>query len=391
MFVQLSKTLQSKTKIYGYKIARKIFFPSYSIEEFFPKAEKLYPIPPETVATPEVKQMNVVKLSKPLQTDNYSIPDIYTVHLNQVIYYPRYDLILPKFGKVLKETNYITIYALKPIQMFSLIKKVNRKVAHLFNCVSKPEQISGVCSVIRRSECSKHNHYHALIDVIPRLYLLNQPEYQNINEIKLLFPSEPTTIESFFINKLAPKNLKITVVDNPDNLYLIDELIFPTFMSRLGSGYLPSVYLNFFRDKVLPKRKSKKSNKIFISRAKARHRRLINENELFEALEPYGFKKYFLEDLSIQAEIELFYDADYVVGVLGAGLTNIIFSSQIKVLEIFNSEFCATDYYYLAKSLGHTYGYCHGSHKKAKGKADFRVNVSEVVERLLELEKQHQH
>jgi capsular polysaccharide biosynthesis protein len=95
--------------------------------------------------------------------------------------------------------------------------------------------------------------------------------------------------------------------------------------------------------------------------------------------------------MSIEEQIDLFYDAEYVIGTHGAGLTNIIFSCQIKVLELFNSEICQTHYYYLAKSLGHTYGYCNClEQKKAKRSADFRMNISEVIERMLELEKQHQ-
>lgn len=384
----------SKAKLYSYKIAAKIFFPSYSIEALFQNAEKLYPIPPETVATPEVKQMNFAKRFKVLQMDNYSLPDIYTAHISQAIYYPKYELMLSESYKVLKEANWINRIQLRPDQMFDLIKKVNPKVARLFNCVIKPEQISGFCSVIRRREDIKNHQYHTLVDVAPRLYLLAQPEYQNIHEIKLLFSSEPSKIERYFIQKLAPKNLKVTVLNNPDQLYSLEHLIFPTFMSRLGCGYLPSVYIEYFREKVLPKRESNKVHRIFISRAKAKWRKMINEDELFEALKPYGFKKYFLEDMSIEDEIDLFYDADYVVGSFGAGLSNIIFSLKIKVLELFPDELVYPNYYYLAKSLGHTYGYYHGlvemPSERKSDKLDFRVNVSEVIERLLKLEKQHQ-
>ncbi|MFP5271826.1 glycosyltransferase family 61 protein [Coleofasciculus sp.] len=271
----------------------------------------------------------------------------------------------------------------------------NIKVASI---VGKTEHVSGVCTVMRSEEERKTNHYHTLVDAIPRLYLLNQPEYKKIDKIKLLLSSEPTTIERFFIKKLAPQNLKITVVENPEIFYLAEQLIFPSFLSSSDGGCLPSVYLEYFRDKVLPKRESKKANRIFISRANARWRYMINEAELFEALKPYGFKKYFLEDMSIEDEIELFYDADYVVGTFGAGLTNMIFSHKIKVLELFASEFSGLYYYYLAKSLGHTYGYCYGYNSlrsrvptfKVPIIKEFRVNVSEVVERLLELEKQHE-
>lgn len=233
--------------------------------------------------------------------------------------------------------------------------------------------------------------YHA--DPTTKLYLLNQPEYQGIDEIKLLFSSEPTPIEKFLIEKLAPKNIKINVVEDPDSLYFVERLIFPTLVSRVCCGYLPSVYLDYFRDKALPKREGKKINRIFISRSKVSNRRkIINEDELFADLKKYGFSKYILDDMSIETQIDLFYDADYVVGVHGAGLTNIIFSHKIKVLELFPTKYLLPHYYYLAKSLGHTYGYYSGAEADSTftPNADFRVNVSEVVERLLELESKHQ-
>jgi len=397
-FKQIKKIISKN----GNNIAKQIFLQSYSLEDLFPNAEKLYPIKPETVATPEVKQINFVKYCEAIHSDNYSLPAIYTAHLSQVIYYPKYDLVFTDSGKIIEETKFI--YNLKPNQIGDFIKTVNLKVAHLFPFVSQPKKISGICSVIRQFGRQK-NHGHTLVDVTPRLYLLNQPEYKNIDEIKLLFSSEPTAVEHFMISKLAPKNVKITVIENPNSLYLVDQLIFPTCLTRPAAAYLPSEYIEYFRDRVLPKRESKKIHRIFISRAKSSSRRMINEDELFEALKPYGFKKYSLEGMSIEDEIELFYDADYVVGTNGAGMANMIFSPQLKVLEIFANEYFQTHYYYLAKSLGHTYRYCHGYNVGAGGekkpmrkddiwslrRADFKVNVSEVVEGLLELEKQDQY
>lgn len=392
MMLNFFSKIKSLHKKYWNKILVEILFPTYSIEELFPGIEKLSSIEPESVATPEVKQMNLVNFAKYLQADNYTIPDVYTYNLRQVIYYPKYELILTESRKILKEASY-GFNVLKAEQISDVIKLLyfNFSNPHQLYPGKKLEKFSGVCSLV--SEYFKNNHYHNLIDVAPKLYLLNQPEYQGIDEIKLLFSSEPTPIEKFLIEKLAPKNIKINVVEDPDSLYFVERLIFPTLVSRVCCGYLPSVYLDYFRDKVLPKREGKKINRIFISRSKVSNRRkIINEDELFADLKKYGFSKYILDDMSIETQIDLFYDADYVVGVHGAGLTNIIFSHKIKVLELFPTKYLLPHYYYLAKSLGHTYGYYSGAEadNTFTPNADFRVNVSKVVERLLELESKHQ-
>jgi len=390
--IKSGKNLHRFAKKYWNKLLKKTVSQSYPIKNLFPNHEKNCPIQPETMATPEATQMIFINRAKDLQGETYTTPDIYTTHLNRVIYCPRYDLILTKSRKLIRESlSGGNLFGRKADHTFNF-QEINPSVINPFHLYfSKLEQISRVSSVIRGYY---KNHYHTLVDAIPRLYLLNQPQYQDIEEIQLLFSSEPTPIERFFVKKLALENVKVTVVENFNRLYLLETLIFPTFMSQTCCGYLPSVYLDYFRDRVLPKRESKKVNRIFISRAKARHgRTIINENELFAALQPYGFNKYLLEDLPIEAQIELFYDAEYIVGAFGAGLTNMIFSDKTKVLDLSPSWCCNPYYYYLAKSLGHTYGYCYGNPENPDlfDISNFSVNVSEVVERLLELEKQYQY
>jgi hypothetical protein len=47
-----------------------------------------------------------------------------------------------------------------------------------------------------------------------------------------------------------------------------------------------------------------------------------------------------------------------VVGTHGAGLTNVLFSDAVKVIEIFPSWYVLPHYLYLCRSLGHPYDYC---------------------------------
>lgn len=43
--------------------------------------------------------------------------------------------------------------------------------------------------------------------------------------------------------------------------------------------------------------------------------------------------------MTIREQMDLFYDAEIVVGAHGAGLTNIIYSDKINVIEIFGTKF----------------------------------------------------
>ena len=81
--------------------------------------------------------------------------------------------------------------------------------------------------------------------------------------------------------------------------------------------------------------------------------------------------------MNIEEQIELFYDAEFVVAPHGAGLSNIMFSRGIKVLELFPTPQVLPHYFYLSKSLGHEYKYWCGN--KMFKDSNFRVNISEIM------------
>ena len=65
--------------------------------------------------------------------------------------------------------------------------------------------------------------------------------------------------------------------------------------------------------------------RIFISRQRAKTRRLVNEEALLAALKRHRFERHFLEDYSVAEQVRLFREAEVIVGMHGAGLTNTIY------------------------------------------------------------------
>ncbi|MBD2294642.1 glycosyltransferase family 61 protein [Anabaena sphaerica FACHB-251] len=326
------------------------------------KSTKKY-ISSEIVATPETKDMPIYSYA--MKGDIFSLPNIFTTNLYQVIYYARYNSLFTWKRELIVDS----------VMGHIRLDKYSLRALYF----KRPEKISGVSSVFR-SVFSANNYYHTLIDHLPRLYLIDQPDYKEIEEIKLLVPDKLTNIEQYFLDKILPENVKIKVVEI-DKLYMIENLIFPSFLSHKNSGYLPSNYLNYFWSKVLPKRPRNKINRIYISRKlsdKSSQRCVLNEDELIEKLQHYGFKKYSLEDMSVDEQIELFYDAICVIAPHGAGLTNIIFSEKINVIEMFPASGILPHFYYLSKSLEHSYRYWCG--KAGDKDANFKADIKEVLE-----------
>ena len=97
---------------------------------------------------------------------------------------------------------------------------------------------------------------------------------------------------------------------------------------------------------------------LFISRAKATCRRIINEEaDLLPLLGEYGFRRIFLEDLPLDQQIAAFASAERIIAPHGAGLAHLAFASQgARVLEIFSNQDFRPLFFNLAMASGIEYG-----------------------------------
>ena len=332
----------------------------YSISSLYPDSRKICLLPSIKIPVPETNQIDFHWKTKDLQKEYYSVPEAYICTLQGVIFCPKRNILLSNSPRSI-------IYESISRCGFSGNISPNKSEYE-----RELNTISGTASAIR--SLYNNMYYHMLIDDIPRLYQLCNHEALKTQNIKLLFSSPLSEAENFFLKKLLPSNFEITTVCK-NSCYLVEEFIFSSFISGKYSGYLAPEFIAWFQGKVLPNRPRNKTNRILILRRG--RRRIVNNQILLKLLEKEGFKGYFLEDMSIEEQVELFYDADFVVATHGAGLSNIIFSSRIKVLELFSTPQVLPHYFYLSKSLGHKYKYWCGN--KMFRDSNFEVNISEIM------------
>lgn len=94
---------------------------------------------------------------------------------------------------------------------------------------------------------------------------------------------------------------------------------------------------------------------VFVSRKSASVRRLVNDQQARALLCSLGFRVLECERLTLRQQVQEFSSADIVVGLHGAGLTNIIYSPKgSHVIEILSNSPCKI-YESLAVALGMEY------------------------------------
>ena len=68
-------------------------------------------------------------------------------------------------------------------------------------------------------------------------------------------------------------------------------------------------------------------DKLYISRKKAKFRNIVNESEVWGILKEKGFREIILEDYSVIEQASILRNTSYLVGIHGAGFSNMLFMS----------------------------------------------------------------
>lgn len=227
-------------------------------------------------------------------------------------------------------------------------------------------------------------YYHWMLDVLPRLHMLNQcgitPDQYVINGTKPA-PYQYETLKALGIPREK-------VIESHDCLHLqAKKLVIPHFTR----GIRPKWACDFLRQELMINKNVKPMlgiKKIFISRAKASKRKLLNEAEVYEYLKPYGFMSVVLEDLTVAEQIQLFASAKVIAAPHGAGLTNILFSNPgATVIEFFAPSLVHNCYPILSSLVGHKHYYIIGEGERPPEyidphdrSADITVNMNDLQE-----------
>ncbi len=192
------------------------------------------------------------------------------------------------------------------------------------------------------------NYYHFTSESLSRLFLVKDLIK---NSVILLPINAPNYIKEYlhFFEFKEIKYIKLT------DLAFTKSLILPMHTAN-GLTHRPEI-MNQMRDwfsskNILLKEKYIDYTNVYLSRSKARWRRVVNEPEVVKLLLSYNFKIINLEDYSVKEQIAIFNNVQNLVGVHGAGLTNIIhMPPQSLFLSFIHEDHRDPAFYNLATAL----------------------------------------
>jgi hypothetical protein len=205
-------------------------------------------------------------------------------------------------------------------------------------------EITGKCFLFNHQWMS--NHFHTIIETGSRFYLHDRLFYRE--RMRAIYSIENQIQREFF----ELLNADFDLVDTKFTTAHVPEILVPTIVEVDG---LSSRYVNWLRNKVSPNGATG-NNKFYITRKGAAHRDITNEEEVEEFLIQNGFATIDFSSMSLKEQISLVSSASVIVGVQGAGLANIVFGHNLRVIEFVPSLAPHPAYWWISKWLGHTYG-----------------------------------
>lgn len=251
-----------------------------------------------------------------------------------------------------------------------------KELAHKWNpavWTSRPFRPDGTVGALTHPR--QAGYFHWLFDVLPRYALLEAIA----PELDWLYIDQA---QEFQRRSWARLGVKTKIIDASmyKDIHAADIFI-PTAPST--SGVVPSWVCNWLRTRLgTQARTARRSLRLYVSRSIAGNGTISNEEAVRACVAQHGFTTLHSEHLSMEDQIDLFAQAEVVLGPHGAGLSNVIFANpKCVVVELFADNYINVCYWTLCCQLGLRYAFMMApgmAGKGGPGRPDLVVDVSKL-------------
>ena len=230
------------------------------------------------------------------------------------------------------------------------------------------------------------NYYHLIVDYI--LPALNRFNFDNkYDNSKIFFVTQRRLpILDFFQEYLISKGYNAEIY----RIYPFQRVYGKALIMGRAKPRDPGCYfvfanlmneMNEFIDKKISK--IMVSDYAYIKRTQTPRRRLLNETEIISYLEKFGFDAVSLNFENYLYQIALFRKAKVIISTHGASLTNLIWSRNTKVIEIFPKNLKPKHYLNISSQLN--LEYCAALGGEAQSREDFIIDPIDLESKINQL------
>ncbi|GAA3408543.1 DUF563 domain-containing protein [Paenibacillus hodogayensis] len=200
-----------------------------------------------------------------------------------------------------------------------------------------------------------NNYFHWMMDVLPRLLPLRLSGWPIDRYI--ISPQGPYPyVETLRLLGISEEKLLIAYSGShwqADRLVVVPNVSRKELYPRWSFDFLRGAFA-----RSVPEGQPDGPSYVYISRAGALKRKIVNEEEVASLLKRHGFHIAQLEGMPLTEQIGLFRSAHTIVAPHGAGLTNLLFSPQgVRLIELFSPNYVKPYYWVLSSYLDADY-YC---------------------------------
>lgn len=279
-------------------------------------------------------------------TTEHMLPFVIEVHNARIL--GRHAAVLTEQGQIVLES----IGALQPYLHQTSFSRIHfpRSFAELRRQISSGTQMDTVASVINLFSAG---FYHWMLECLPRLHSLSLYEQQTGVRPRLLIDPDPAP---YMLESLAYLGYQPHEVQTWEHTRGRASNMIVPWMANF-SGHPSPTACRWISQRLQQNRVRRTFNTpyIYLSRADAAKRRVVNEAELLRVLEPLGFVPYQLSHMPLLDQVDLFAQAKVVIGPHGAGFSNLMHSENAYMIEFFEPHYLNSCFFRLASAFGHEY------------------------------------
>ena len=200
-----------------------------------------------------------------------------------------------------------------------------------------------------------HNFYHWMIDSLPRLLAYDRSP--QLHDIPIILPK---SAPGFVAESLKLTGYRSKAIFLENGVYRFRTLHMLTMLSDTPEVSPDAIeWLNSKFSEGSPKQTGPK--RIYVSRKDAKIRFVSNEAQLANVLSEFGFETVVTSDLSLEKQVDLFRQAEYIIGPHGAGFANLAFARPGSTfVEFFPRSYFSPSYNRIAGIRGLKYGFIIG-------------------------------